>query len=188
MSGVNLRLFEWFFGLAHRGGLTDGLIIFFATYLPYLLVLGIFILLFQEKNPRRRWFFFIVLALAVLLSRGILTPGIRFLYPLPRPFDALSITALIPESGPSLPSGHAAFLFALGGMLYWFNRRWGGAYLLLAFLNGLSRIMAGVHSPADILAGALVGLLSAWLISYLLSSAKEALFSERNPEPSEEIS
>lgn len=178
MSGVNLSLFEWFFSFAHRSASIDGLIIFFTTYVPYLLVLGVLYFLFREKNPRRRWFILIALVLAVLLSRGILTPGIRFFYPHPRPFDALSITSLIPESGPSLPSGHAAFFFALGGMLYWFNRRWGSAYLVLAVLNGASRIMAGVHWPADILAGALLGLFCAWFVSYLLDSYKTALFAE----------
>lgn len=178
MSGVNLRLFEWFFGFAHRGGLTDGLIIFFTTYLPYLMGLGVLVFLFREKNVRRRWFIFIALTLAVLLSRGILTPGVRFFYPHPRPFDAMSITALIPESGPSLPSGHATFFFALGGMLYWFSRRWGSTYIALAVLIGAARVMAGVHWPADILAGAAIGLLSAWFISYLLASYKRELFSE----------
>jgi undecaprenyl-diphosphatase len=35
--------------------------------------------------------------------------------------------------------------------------RWAGAWLTLALLVGLSRIMLGSHFPSDVLAGALLG-------------------------------
>ncbi len=151
--------------MAHRSPWLDGLIVFLAQYLAYIMVLGFIILLFKEKKTRRKVFFILEAVLALLLSRGILTETIRFFYNHPRPFDALAgVTSLIPESGASFPSGHMAFFFALTFVVWLMSRRWGWAYGVLALVMGVARIAAGVHWPADILGGILTGLLSGWLV------------------------
>lgn len=69
------------------------------------------------------------------------------------------------KTTPFLPSGHTCAAFAAGvawaKTLPW---RWGriGA-VLLAVLMGLSRLYVGVHYPTDVLAGALIGTLCAWV-------------------------
>lgn len=147
----------------------DSLGIFFARYLVYFLVAGIFVYLYLEHDRRRRWFIFVASALSVILSRGILTEVIRYFSPRPRPFEVLEITPLFPENlMNSFPSGHAAFTFALAMALWFFNRRWGNWYLVLALLIGTGRVFAGIHWPVDILGGAAVGIISAFLIYALL--------------------
>jgi membrane-associated phospholipid phosphatase len=65
----------------------------------------------------------------------------------------------------SFPSGHAATAFAILGSVGFYFRN--NALLLFAFflasLIGLSRIMLGVHWPIDILVGAALGWVCAWL-------------------------
>lgn len=156
--------------------LLEGVGIFLAAYLPYFLIFGFVLLIFKEKNRFKRLFFLLEGALAVILSRGILVELIRFFYHRPRPFEILNIPSLIGNStSGSFPSGHAAFFFALAMVVFSKNRRWGMWYFILAALNGLSRVFAGVHWPLDIVGGALLGLLSAQLIIVLLAPSKEEI-------------
>ena len=94
----------------------------------------------------------------------------------PRPFVSLpkgSFTQLIPHSiDSSFPSDHVSgsFAFAAGS---WKNaERWVSySFTILAILVAIARVYTGVHWPTDVLAGAIVGLLSArimWAASPLL--------------------
>jgi undecaprenyl-diphosphatase len=57
----------------------------------------------------------------------------------------------------SFPSGHATTAFAAAVLLAIWYPRWSGAFLGLAMLVALSRIVLGSHFPSDVLAGALLG-------------------------------
>jgi len=94
----------------------------------------------------------------------------------PRPFVSLSkgsFTQLIPHSiDASFPSDHVSgsFAFAAGS---WKNAgRWVSySFTILAILVALARVYTGVHWPTDVLAGVIVGLLSArimWAVNPLL--------------------
>ncbi len=173
---LNQNLFNLIYNFNKENLLFNFLGIFLAKYLPYLLVIlffynllnGNFFLKKEILYPKKtKIFLFLETILVLILSRGIVTEFIRFFWPQKRPFDALNIKALIAESGPSLPSGHAAFLFALAAIVFLWNKKWGIVYFVFAFLNGLARIYVGVHWPLDILAGALVGIISAVIVSLL---------------------
>jgi len=178
MASLNLSLFQLIYGLSHRIFLLDDLGIFCAQYLPYLLVLIFFILVFYEKGWRRKWYIFSEAAIAVILSRGFLTETIRFFYNHPRPFDVLGFAPLISESGSSFPSAHAALFFALAMVVFYRNRKWGIWFLIWAFVNGIARIYVGVHWPLDILGGAVIGIISAIFIHWLLRDSREKLYRE----------
>jgi len=176
MEELNRSLFEWAFQFSHQNFFLDLLIVFVAQYLPYFLVLGVLALIAEEKTWRKRLFFLNEVLLSLLLSRGIITELIRFFYNHARPFDALGIMALIEESGHSFPSGHAAFFFALAITVFYYNRRWGMVLFLLALLNGVARVVAGVHWPLDIVGGIVVGTLSALAVHALLKPSFRKLF------------
>lgn len=173
---MNRTIFTFIHNFAGRNFLLDGIGIFFAQYFPYFLLIGAFWLFLREHGWRRRLFFFAEAALAAIVSRGIITELIRFFYYSPRPFDALGFAPLIPESGNSLPSGHAAFYFTLAMVIFFYNRRWGTWYLGFSLLNGISRIFVGVHWPLDILAGAALGISSAFLIHWFLGKYRRVIF------------
>ncbi|MBI2047602.1 MAG: phosphatase PAP2 family protein [Candidatus Liptonbacteria bacterium] len=166
---MNVSLFNFIFGFSRRNFLIDDTGIFFAQYVPYFLILGFIWILFGQTGWRRRLFFLSESLIAVILSRGLITEIIRFFYYSPRPFEALHFTSLIPESGSSFPSGHAAFYFALATALFFYNRRAGIWYFILSLLIGVARIFVGVHWPLDVLAGAVLGVLCGLFVHWLLS-------------------
>lgn len=123
--------------------------------------------------------FFILLGSFV--SSGIGYLGVLFVrafYSSPRPFMTKGVMPLIDKSNEALssfPSAHAAVFFALGTFLYFYHTRLGALYLIGAALIGIARVMAGVHWPLDIVAGAALGVASAHLIKWFTQGIKRNL-------------
>ncbi|MEK7546905.1 MAG: phosphatase PAP2 family protein [Patescibacteria group bacterium] len=169
MDGLNYSLFNFIHGASGRNFLFDSFVIFIAQYLPYFIFLGFLWLALSQRGWRKKIFFLIEAFIAVILSRGLITEIIRFFYYSPRPFEALNFQSLIPESGSSMPSGHAAFLFALSAAVYFWNRRWGIWFFVISLIVSVARIFVGVHWPLDIEVGMAVGILSGLFVRRLLS-------------------
>ena len=148
----------------------DWLIIFFAGYFSYLLLIGVLYLWYREKSLKIRLESIFLVLISLMLSRGIFTEVIRFFYNRPRPFMVLeNAYVLIPHaSSPSFPSGHAAFFFALGFSLLYFNRRIGVIYLTSALFISIARVLANLHWISDILGGIFIALVSVFMIRHLL--------------------
>ena len=170
MSDFNLSLFNFIHGFSGRNFFIDAAGIFFAEYIPYIISIAFLWFVFSQHGWRQRIFFFSETVIAIILSRGLITEIIRFFYYSPRPFDTLHFQSLIPESGSSIPSGHAAFFFALAMVIFFYNRRWGIWYFVITILISLARIFAGVHWPSDIIAGAVVGILSGVFVHSILKN------------------
>lgn len=168
-------LFSALHYLADRAALLDWLLVFTAQYLPYLLVLSMFVALVRVANGvgarewRTRIYFAATAILAAVLSRGIITEAIRFFYDRPRPYEALGFEPLLANGSGSFPSGHMALLFALGAALFFYHRKRGSWFLAASLLTGFARIATGVHWPSDILGGALIGVVAALLVQWLLA-------------------
>jgi len=172
---LDFYIFQKINQFAGKSVCLDGLAIFFAKYFEYILILAL--LLFLVKNFRKYWPMVVQAFSAAILSRFVLTNIIRWLWPRPRPFVGNHINLLFSynPAEPSFPSGHAAFYFAIATVVllylkkvyprpkFWW--RTGVLFFIASFLISISRVFSGIHWPSDILAGALVGILSAWLIN-----------------------
>ena len=94
----------------------------------------------------------------------------------PRPFVSLpkgSFTQLIPHSiDASFPSDHVSGSFGFAAASWKRTDRWVSySFTSLAILVAIARIYVGVHWPTDVIAGAIVGLLSArimWAVNSLV--------------------
>jgi undecaprenyl-diphosphatase len=78
----------------------------------------------------------------------------------PRPFvtHPHTIHLLIKHAAdPGFPSDHATGSFAIATALWLRSRRWGALAFLLAALLSIGRVALGVHYPADVIAGAVLG-------------------------------
>ena len=163
MNGFDLPVFNFFHSLSGKFWLIDWIWIFFAEYVPYFLVFAAAYLIFQERG-RKRIYYFALMSLPVILSRGVITEIIRFFYKRERPFSSLDFSPLVSaDAFDSFPSGHAAFFFALALSVYFLNRKAGRWFFAFVCLMALARICAGIHWPLDVLFGAVIGLLSAFL-------------------------
>ncbi len=144
--------------------------------------------LLQERRALVLW-----VALACLLAYGLNLLIEQFVFE-PRPFISHKVHLLVSHAADgSFPSDHAAWAFAVVGMLVlvllpplisaWRKRTagWrtsGFASMLVLFLLtlvavvvacsiGLARIYVGVHYPGDILGGAIDGLIAACIVTVL---------------------
>ena len=154
--------------LAGKSWIFDTLIIFLASYLQYLLVAAFLLLLFFSAYSRGHTrYLFWVTAVSVIVARLGITEIIRFFYHRPRPFLVYQLHPLIAEHEWSFPSGHAAFFFAMATAIYLCNKKWGVGFFIAAILMNISRIVAGVHYPSDILGGMIIGILVAYVIFFI---------------------
>lgn len=181
---LDLSIFNFIHQFAGRYKALDFLGIFLATYLGWILILITIVLIFKEKGWHRKIYFFSLIALSLILSRGVITEIIRFFYNRERPFSTLGFESLINHSSNnSFPSGHAAFYFALAFSIYFFYRiqkqsnKWCWIFLASALLIGIARIFVGVHWPSDILGGVVVAGISIFVVVKLLKF-KESISSE----------
>jgi membrane-associated phospholipid phosphatase len=128
------------------------------------LIVAVLLLPFLRKRPDILWaMLWTVIVFSVILHS--LKSGLNF----PRPPFVLphdSFFILGPaHKHHAFPSGHTATAFAYAGVLaFSFKNGFARAGLFAAaLLVGLSRIGVGVHWPADVAAGLVVGWGSAWI-------------------------
>jgi undecaprenyl-diphosphatase len=113
------------------------------------------------RRGRRNWAGLLLLVAAVaaadLVGARLIKPWVGrvrpcyFLAP-----DTLRLVGLAANVG-SMPSLHAANFFAAAGVVWSERRRAGIVAYLAATLVALSRVYLGVHWPADVVGGALLG-------------------------------
>jgi undecaprenyl-diphosphatase len=102
------------------------------------------------------------LALAIAHVAGIL-------WDRPRPFVAHNAHSFLSHAADSsFPSDHATAAFAIAVAIFAYHRRTGLVLLFAAVVLSVARVALGVHYPSDILAGALLGTLSALALTWLV--------------------
>ncbi len=170
---LDIKIFYLFNDLAGKWPIFDTIIIFFADYFEYFVIAAFLLLLFSGWFYRQKTKVFLEVLASVILSRVIITEIIRFLYCRPRPFMAYAVKQLVSENHCSFPSGHAAFFFALAMAVYFFNKKWGLVFFSAAILMTIARVISGVHYPTDILGGAIIGILSAYVVLLFLEFLKK---------------
>ena len=94
---------------------------------------------------------------------------VRYLIKAPRPielFDFYGEDVKKRGSG-SFPSRHAFSAFAIGVLVLFFHFTLGLITVVLAALMSASRVLLGKHFPRDVIAGALMGIISS-LLGYFI--------------------
>lgn len=106
-------------------------------------------------------------ALAVPAVTFLAVSVFRNLYNAQRPYELLEIKPLIHKDkrGKSFPSRHVFSVFIIAMTFLWLLPAVGAAFLLIGILLACCRVIGGVHFPRDVLAGALMGILSG-LVGY----------------------
>ena len=95
---------------------------------------------------------------AILVS-WLISYLLKITFAVPRPFLQFSdLIPLFPYGGyDSFPSGHATLFAAMATAIYRTHKKVGLVFIAIAFLIGITRVIAGVHFPIDVLFGWLLG-------------------------------
>lgn len=142
--------------------------VFCAEYLIFAMAFAAGGLLFIYKDDAQKRIHrevFLKVSSAVGLSY-ILKIIIQLIHQRPRPFVNHDVLQLVDKSAgsASFPSGHTVLAFAIAFSIYFYNKKLGAIFLVLAMLAGLGRIYVGVHYPLDVLGGVLLGCFSAYVV------------------------
>lgn len=157
LNGLGIERYDAFWSIV-----TD-----ITTWIPLFLL---FFLLILWKHPRKEALVMILTTALLLISVLWLTDLTKEFVARLRPNNNEEINTLIrilrSPTNYSFFSGHAATSFSITTLMFLFLRpkfRWVALFFLWPLLFAFSRIYVGVHYPVDILAGALVGALLAFL-------------------------
>lgn len=141
----------------------------FGSMIAWLILFGL-MFIFGGQRTRKIAF----LGLLALILANVLVYFLKFIVAEPRPYLTLSNVDLLiqAEKTYSFPSGHAASSFAAAfiiGCKYRLKikeKTYGLFYPMIIFaaVVGFSRIYIGVHYPYDVLVGALIGVISSFLV------------------------
>ena len=118
------------------------------------------------------------------IARAILVPGFVFLggtllrkkLNFPRPYEQPGFTPLVEKEthGQSFPSRHALSAAVLAAVWLSFYPAVGGVMVAVTVAICVLRVLAGVHFPRDVIAGALLGFSLGIVGMRLLESARPA--------------
>ncbi len=157
LRSIDLKIFYWLFSFSGYSRLSNFFIVFFASYLAWLIPIIFLILIFWELVSKQEEISDILIT---VFSAGIsltIAKIIQFFYHRPRPYVARGLHSLFTDPSFSFPSAHSSFFFAFAFAIYFFNRKWGIYFLMITTLLTIGRVIAGVHYPSDIFGGLLLG-------------------------------
>jgi membrane-associated phospholipid phosphatase len=178
----SLNFFDYFFTntfytIATSNGVIQKKVSILAdsSILLLLLLLVVFVLFNKSEYKKTLWGMFSIyntkIALLAIttgfIARFVVKEFVLLFIQRPRPYVAYP-NEILPLIAPnmkelyeSFPSGHTIFCFAIATILYRYNKTYGYIAYVISIVVGLSRVFAGVHYMTDILAAAILGVVTA---------------------------
>ncbi len=170
---MDFYFFQLINNLAGKWLALDWFGIFCAEYLIFIMVFLVIVwTIFNKKDSSADAVVILEIILAGFFGY-LIKILINLIYFRPRPFAAHDVSLLIGKlADGSFPSAHAFLSFAMAFMIYFYSKKLGIVFLVLAAFVSVSRIYVGVHYPLDVLGGILLGALSALVIKKYLSNLR----------------
>jgi len=165
LTGIDQSIF-WFLNTTTANSLLDRFMPFITErdnwFLLYIF-LFFFLCLKLGKEGRVAA---ILIILAVTLADQTTSSVLKPLFERLRPCHELEAVRLLVGCGGKygFPSSHAANFFAAATVFSLYFPRYKILYLVIAFLVAYSRIYVGVHYPSDVIAGAIIGVMFAFIL------------------------
>lgn len=134
------------------------------TWIPYFAF--VFFVIYRKYDGSKFWIVVAIFILSIVISDQVSAHLLKPVFSRLRPCQHYDIIAIVPcGSGYSFPSAHASNFFTLSFLILFLFKN---IYLDIvsmsfAILVGLAQVYVGVHYLSDIVGGALVGLIIAYL-------------------------
>ena len=181
MVGADERLFQWINGAVGRWDLLDDIMTLLVSdfFLPVVISVAAFAMWFAGRSGEERLRNQMGFIYAVS-GAGFANLFVRIFndhFERARPFLTLEDVEVLfyAPTDPTFPSNAAAYAFAMAAGVWLGNRRWGYVIGAFAFVFSFGRVYAGMHFPLDVVAGALMGILTTYLFSRLVVVLKPIL-------------
>lgn len=140
---------------------------FIETYGPYVIgAAAVCLWLLARPGGDRKWKFAAGAALASAAVGLLVNQIISHAYHRDRPYETHHVAHIwgVRKTDPSFPSDHASAAFGIAVAVLLIDPVAGLAFLALAVLISVGRVIVGEHYPGDVLAGAAIGTLSALVV------------------------
>lgn len=141
----------------------DLIIMFFASFLIYFLFAGLIVLWFIDGKIKKEQ---VLHALFACLIAFAIAALIKHFFPTLRPYvlNGKETDVFIRPTDSSFPSEHTVLAFAVSVTVFMHDRKVGWWFLAAALAIGISRVIANIHYPIDIVGGAFLGTIVAVIV------------------------
>jgi undecaprenyl-diphosphatase len=166
---VDWQLYHWVNGIdRHHTWFPHALNVIGSVAVIAIGVAAFALWLLARPGGSRRWKLASASALAAAALGLLANQLIAKAWDRPRPFAAHPGSYTLSHShDPSFPSDHASAAFAIAFAVLLIDVPLGIAFVAVAALIALSRVVIGAHYPGDVLAGLGVGVAAALVVVYL---------------------
>lgn len=179
MSSIDESIFEWINGFVGESAALDRIMIWLANdyFIPVtisLILLGVWFIgrneAERESYQRALIITFTAMGSAcgfVLAFSHLNWQGHPFEV-MPELLDTTVNPIFYPIVDPTFPSNTSAVTFAAAAGLWQVNRKLGLLMLIPAALMPLAKVYAAVYWPSDVVAGAILGIITAYFIKWIM--------------------
>lgn len=161
---MNYELLKSINGLAGQVSWIDEVMKFATNYAVHVFAVVLLLMWFFGKEQMKKTVVYSAISGVIGILVNVLISKFYFEA---RPFVTYDdINVLVDHAADaSFPSDHTTGAIALAFAIALRNKKLGLIMMIFALLTGFSRIYVGNHYPGDVLAGIIVGIVVAWIIS-----------------------
>mgnify|MGYP001263814726 CR=1 FL=1 len=170
MESIDIQIFLWINGWVGENYLLDEIARIIVS--DYLIPVGFSMtmvgLWFSGKTTlvRQAYQKAVIVGVGSIGLSNLIVAGINHFYFRVRPFNDLDVSLLFYKpTDSSFPANPAAMVFTVAIAIWMVNKKIGYMLIAIAMLFSLARIYSGVFYPSDILAGALIGIFCALILT-----------------------
>jgi undecaprenyl-diphosphatase len=140
-----------------------------AASIPVMVILTGLLWFLARPGGDRKWKLACASGYAAAALAYLVNVVIHDIHDRARPYEAHAIRhPWSTSTDASFPSDHTSLSFAIAFAVLLFDTVAGVVFLAVAAIIGVGRLFIGAHYPGDVLAGVLVGLVSAFVVVKLL--------------------